>query len=316
MNRMELPEARRCGEEARALAIDEGLERELGEATALVGMAANAQGGWREMFSAEFEETVRERPDMATYVFEGHLCLAEYSLHSSDSHLEIEPFARALLAIATGAGSSRGEGLAWLMLGEAALFAGRLSDAAGALGRAEKLHRSARAESGLALTLIRSAETDVALGRIARGARQIERGMVIARRAPLSPHLVVRAYAAQIGAATTLERANAAVDQAEQALSESLCCLICSINYEIQAAITRAKSGDVARAQYHLEKAERIAVKWQGGPWQAAVWEARGTLRLAEGDGAQGAALLVEAASLFADAGRPLDATRCRNAAP
>jgi DNA-binding SARP family transcriptional activator len=314
-NRMELQEARRCGEEARTLAIDEGLQRELGEATALVGMTANAQGSWREMFSAEFEETVRERPDTAPYVFEGHLCLAEYSLHGPDSHDELEPFARALLAIATDAGSSRGEGLAWLMLGEAALFAGRLSDAASALNRAAKLHRSSGAESALALTLIRSAETAVAQDKRAHAARQVERGMAIARTAPLAPHLVVRAYAAQVLAATAPERANAAVDEAEQTLSESLCCQICSINYQVLAAITRAESGDITRGQRHLEKAERIAGMWQGGPWQAAVWEARGTIRLAEGDRAQGTALLTEAASLFADAGRPLDATRCRNAA-
>jgi DNA-binding SARP family transcriptional activator len=315
-NRMELEEARRCGEEARTLAIDEGLERELGEATALVGMTAQAQGGWREMFSAEFEETVRDRPDMAPYVFEGHLCLAEYSLHGPDSHTEFEPFARALLAVATDAGSSRGEGLAWLMLGEAALFAGRLEDAAGALERAAKLHRSAGAESAFALTLIRLAETDVARGKRAHAARHVERGMAIARTAPLAAHLVVRAFAAQVLAARTPERANAVVDQAEHTLSESLCCQICSINYQILAAITRAKSGDLPRGQRHLEKAERISGMWQGGPWQAAVWEARGTLRLVEGDRAQGAALLSEAASLFADAGRPLDATRCLNAAP
>jgi hypothetical protein len=54
---------------------------------------------------------------------------------------------------------------------------------------------------------------------------------------------------------------------------------------------------------------------WQGGPWQAAVWEARGALRIAEGDHNQGAALLNEAADLFADSGRPLDAARCRAAA-
>jgi hypothetical protein len=50
---------------------------------------------------------------------------------------------------------------------------------------------------------------------------------------------------------------------------------------------------------------------WQGGPWQAAVWEARAALRLAAGDRGQAAALLREAANLFAECGRPLDEARC-----
>ncbi len=45
----------------------------------------------------------------------------------------------------------------WLMLGEAALFAGRLSEASSALAHAVKLLRAAQAPSALALGLIRSA---------------------------------------------------------------------------------------------------------------------------------------------------------------
>ena len=30
------------------------------------------------------------------------------------------------------------------------------------------------------------------------------------------------------------------------------------------------------QARHQLEEAERIAGMWQGGPWLAAVWEARG----------------------------------------
>ncbi|MGH7821795.1 MAG: BTAD domain-containing putative transcriptional regulator, partial [Candidatus Binatia bacterium] len=65
----------------------------------------------------------------------------------------------------------------------------------------------------------------------------------------------------------------------------------------------------------YLDDAERIAGMWQGGPWVAAVWEARGELRLAEGDPSQAAALFKEAADGFARVGRTLDEERCRTAA-
>ena len=55
--------------------------------------------------------------------------------------------------------------------------------------------------------------------------------------------------------------------------------------------------------------------KWQGGPWRAATWEARSSLRLAEGNASQAAALLREAATIFAESGRPLDKGRCIAAA-
>jgi hypothetical protein len=54
---------------------------------------------------------------------------------------------------------------------------------------------------------------------------------------------------------------------------------------------------------------------WPSGAWHAAIWEARGVLRQAEGDTTRAAALYNEAADQFADLGRPLDRDRCRAAA-
>jgi DNA-binding SARP family transcriptional activator len=314
-NRMELDDARRCAEQARALAIEAGLGRELGEATAILGMVAHAQGSWRELFRAEFEQTLSDRPTMAPYVFDAQLCLAEFSVYGSDGHELIEPFARSLLDTATRAGSVRGQALAWLMLGEGHLLAGRLTDAATSLDRAVKLHRAAQAPSGLALALIRAAETEIALGRRWQASRLLDRATDTARTTPLVGHLLLRAYAARMLAAKTPDRACAALEEAEHALGTSAACQPCSIGYQVAAAITRARTGNLTDAQSHLEKAERIAGMWRGGPWQAAVWEARGTLRVAGGDLSQGRALLGEAAALFANSGRPLDAARCRASA-
>lgn len=54
---------------------------------------------------------------------------------------------------------------------------------------------------------------------------------------------------------------------------------------------------------------------WPGGAWHAAVWEARGVLRQAEGDTRRAAALYHEAAEQFAELGRSLDRDRCHAAA-
>ncbi len=314
-NRMELDEARRCAEQARARAIEGRLGRELGEATALLGMVANAQGRWRELFLAEFEQTLTERPQLAPFVFDAQLCLAGFSLYGPDSHKYAEPFARSLLSTASKAGSTHGQGLAWLMFGEAALCAGRLSEASSALDRAVRLLRSAQAPSAVALGLIRTAETEIARGRRGQASRLLDRATDIAQATPLAAHLVVRAYAAKILAAKTQDRAIATLGAAERVVLPSPTCQPCSIGFYVTAATTSARSGDFAKAQQYLDRAERIAGMWQGGPWHAAVWEARGALRIATGNQAQGAALLWAAASLFADAGRPLDAARCREAA-
>src|SRR6202011_1164135 len=137
----------------------------------------------------------------------------------------------------------------------------------------------------------------------------------IAQTAPLVAHLLLRVYAARMLAAKVPDRASDVLDQAEQSLAASALCQPCSIPYQVAATITRAKTGNLTDAHKHLEKAERIAGMWHGGPWQAAVWEARGNLRRAEGDHSQGRALLAEAATLFGDSGRPLDAARCRASA-
>ncbi|HUK68518.1 MAG TPA: hypothetical protein VLW50_07165 [Streptosporangiaceae bacterium] len=87
-----------------------------------------------------------------------------------------------------------------------------------------------------------------------------------------------------------------AVDGAERALFAADICRPCSIGFHVTAATARARSGDLAGGRRHLDQAQRIAGMWQGGPWRAAVWQARGALRIAEGDCPEGLALFREAA--------------------
>ena len=79
LNQGDLEEAERTAEEARGLAIDAGLGREVGEASAILGLVAAARGRWRELFRSEFIQSMQRTPALAPFVFDAHLCLAEFS---------------------------------------------------------------------------------------------------------------------------------------------------------------------------------------------------------------------------------------------
>ena len=83
----------------------------------------------------------------------------------------------------------------------------------------------------------------------------------------------------------------------------------------LASTLAAARASRLAQARRRLDGAERLAGMWPGGAWHAAVWEARGALRQAEGDTTRAAALYNEAADQFAELGRPLDRDRCRAAA-
>jgi hypothetical protein len=169
--------------------------------------------------------------------------------------------------------------------------------------------------SGHALSLVRLAEVELASGARGPAARHLADARPLAERSELSSHLVVRVLGAMVDAAEGLDARRRIVSDAEEVLRQKAVCGPCSINFRVSAAIACARSGDVERSRAWLTVAERLAGMWQGGAWQAAVWEARGALRLAEGDRTQGAALMKEAAGLFAKSGRPLDEARCLAAA-
>ena len=80
LNRGDIPEAERAAAEVRAIALDAGLGRELGEAAVILAKVAMAQGRWREQFAEELAESMRMRSNMEPIVYDAHLCLAEYYL--------------------------------------------------------------------------------------------------------------------------------------------------------------------------------------------------------------------------------------------
>jgi len=237
--------------------------------------------------------------------------LAEFSLNGPNANVEAPAFARDLLGHAERDVSTIGRALALLMLGEAALLAGRLDEAEATLADAADLHERAGAESGFLLSKERLAEALTA-----RGSRNRARGLLRsvhprAQASPLASHLVVRIRGAMVRAAEPPDRAAEESREAERALSGGDVCDPCSMDFLVAAASGLARAGDLDHAGRLLDRAERIAGMWQGGPWIAAVWETRGALREAEGEAATAVALYREAAALFGREGRPLDQARC-----
>jgi tetratricopeptide (TPR) repeat protein len=313
--RKDLEEAQTTAEEARALAIDAGLGREFGEASELLALIAQWRGRWLSTFREQFLESIRYRPDLAPFVFDANLCIAEYSLYEPGGHEEARRFGRDLLAVAEETDSAQGRALATLILGEAELLGGRLEQAEDHLRGAARLHQAAHADSGHSLSLERLAETETVLGRRWQARRILGRALRLAEGTPVSSHLLPRVYGSMVEAEGDPDRASKAVEVAEQALAGSKVCRPCSIGFHVASAIACARAGDAARARHHDAEAERIVGLWPGGSWHAAVREAHAELWLADGDHTRAAELFAEAAELFAAAARPLDAERCRFAA-
>jgi DNA-binding SARP family transcriptional activator len=314
MNRNEIAEAERAAEEARTIALDGGLGRELGEAAVILAKVAMAQGRWRERFAEELVESMRLRANMEPIVYDAHLCLAEYYLAGPEGYDIAADFARKMMQIADEIGSPTGAALATLLLGVAELLAGNLPEAEGHLKAAAEANDREGCISGSALARQRLAEAAVIHGRKFDANRLLDRARSLAQRSDLAPHLLVRIFGTKIQAADA-HTTTAVLRTAEQELSQMRSCEPCSMGYLTSAATASSRAGQLVQARRFLAEAERIAGMWQGGLWTGAVWEARGALRHAEGETEQARAMFREAAAAFARAGNQADAARCEDAA-
>ena len=91
-------------------------------------------------------------------------------------------------------------------------------------------------------------------------------------------------------------------------------CPFCPTGYHLAAATVCARAGRLARGREFLKRAEHGAARWPGGPWPAAVAQARAELLLAEGDRHAAADALRRAAEGYAAAGQLLNERRAREA--
>ncbi len=305
-------QAAELARETRAQALNAGLAREVGEAGAVLGLTAHMQGRWRQLFREEFIEWVRQGGRFVPAVFDGHLCLAEFCLCDARGHGDIAESARELMSVAEAAQSVPGKALASLILGEIARCAGDLDEAERLLVESEKLHADADALSGRALVLERLAEIALARGQKWRANRLVQRALADASQSWLSNHLLLRLQALAVRSATTREKTAEAILTGDRLLGPRAC-QPCSMALRTASAVALAEAGQLEQVDRRLNEAERIAGMWQGGPWAATLWEARGVQRQAQTNPVRAAAAFAEAAARFEDLGRPLDQARCLN---
>ncbi len=147
LNTGELDQAEQAARQARTLAMDASLGREIGEASSLLGILANPRGEWKQQFRAEFIAATRAGPDVSAHVLDANLCLAQACLHGPAGHHGMTEYARELQTIAERAGSVQGQALAQFLLGEAELLSGRLAPAHQLLTSAVTLYEKAGAAS-------------------------------------------------------------------------------------------------------------------------------------------------------------------------
>jgi hypothetical protein len=170
--------------------------------------------------------------------------------------------------------------------------------------------REISAVSAEALASVRLGEAVRARGEPAEGDAMLADALVLSRWSPLSGHLQPLGYAALLRATDDPELCGERLDDAEAHLRGDLVCAYCGHAFRVAAAIAAARSGQPDRAAAALSAAETTAALWQGGPWPAALEQARGELANARGSRRQALERLRLARDRFADLGWRLEAER------
>lgn len=298
---------------ARHLALAPGAPARLLDVITLQGLIDHNRGKWSDRLFRELRnhQTV---PDMATTVFDSHLCVAEYLLYGPTPYREVVALADRLREQAESLDAQRGVAFAVCVAGEAELLAGNLDQASALLARSVELHRELNADTGLAHSLQRLAEVALHGGDRKEAERLAREALLLAHWSPLSWHLLQRIFGTLIAASIDSTAALAVVDEATQVLDTTNACVFCQVMFSLPAAIACAEGGRLEEAEVHLAVGELSASMWQGTAWQGAVSEAKASVARARGDEAAADRLLEEAARAFERADQPIDAERCREA--
>lgn len=304
------PQAGRLATEAQELAIATGLGREARMAVQIQVMVAHSTGEWSAAVRSGLDASLLA-PDLADTLFDGHLCVAEFALTSGDPLEGIRAAADTLHANAVRSGARRAQVFAATMLGEIALVTGRVDEADTWLREAVRLSREIGAVTAEALASLRLGEAARARGEVSEGDTLLADALVISRWSPMSGHLLPLGYAALLKGSDDPELGGQRLEDAGAYLrSEELICTYCGMAFRVAAAIAAARVEQLEQAAVFLSEAVATAALWRGGPWPAALDEARGELAWASGDEAEARTRLRAAGEAFAREGRRLDASR------
>ena len=299
--------ARRVAAEADSALADPG------DLAFLKGMLAHVEGGWEQQSRRQLME-VWDSPELAGRVFDAYLCVTEYVLTAGDPYEHLAAFAKRMRAQAQQAGARRGEAFAATVLGETELLTGNLEAARVELLEAARLSRELGAIGGESLARMRLGETLLHLGDRVGARAQLEEALELAHISSVAPHLVFLVCAVLLRVPEDSEDAMALIDRVETLFDPRWVCPFCPTGYHVAAATACAAAGELERGRTFLERAEFGAARWPGGPWPAAVAEARAALLLAEGDPRSAADALRRAAEGYAANRQPLAERRAREA--
>jgi tetratricopeptide (TPR) repeat protein len=306
-------EAEELADGLRDLALAPGAPAQLLDVIAVQGMVAHSRGEWFDRLRLELR-LLADSGDLARTVFDAHLCVGQYLLYGPTGYAEVVELAHELRRSAEAIGSVQAVAFADTLEGEARLLSGDLDGAQSCLESAVATYRAAASDTGLAHSLQRLAEVHLQGGDPAQATRLLQQALPLARWSPLSRHLLQRAYGTLIAAAATSEDAAVTADDALATLDGPHACDFCQIMVAVPATVAYAGVGRLADAHVQLEVAERVARRWDGPAWPAAVDEASAAVARAEGREDDARALLDRAVRGFEEAGQPLDAERCREA--
>ena len=226
----------------------------------------------------------QDTPALASTLFDSYLCVVEFLLYGTTPYSEVRSLALSLRETARRTGVLRAEAFATVLLGEAALLAGDITEAERELQDAADLHREIGAPGGEASSLQRLAELRLLQGHRDEATRLLQQALPLARWSLLAMHLVQRIFGTMILAAPDPQTARAVVDQADEIIGFEDTCSLCDIMLAVPAVIACADVGDVDDARRHLAVSERSSQGWEGTAWQGAILEARAHLAHAEGD--------------------------------
>lgn len=309
----DLDETERLLDGLRGVALAPGAPAELLDVIAMQGMVAHSRGMWFDRLRTELRIAQRSE-DLARTVFDAHICVAQYLLYGPTGLADVIALADDLRRSAEAIGARPAMAFAETLEGEARLLAGDLEGARATLERAVTGYRAASADTGTAHALQRLAEVHLHLGDRAGSEQLLQQALPLARWSPLSQHLLQRVFGSLIAAAEDPVEAATRADDALATTDGPESCEFCQVMLAVPAAQAFAGVGRFDDARAQLEVANRVAVRWEGPAWPAAVAEADAVLARAEGREDDADRLFRRAAREFEAAGQVLDAARCREA--